>query len=388
MISRRLTALAGVLFATSLMACGGTTSKPTQLPADLKSPFTGYTSAQYRDPAKWLCLPGRNDTCARDLSATEIRADGTRTILRQAPAKDAPVDCFYVYPTVDDRLFVAANHEDFTDKKEIEFATSAQVAQFGQVCSLYVPLYRQITLGTYFRDKEQREAGLAVAFSDVADAFLHYMSTFNRGRKIVLVGHSQGADMVSRLLVRFFDDDPSMRERLLLAMPIGGVLDVAAGKTTGGTFKNIPVCTHDDEIGCVVAYRTHREWSNGRSIQEVPPGHRAICVNPGDLSDSTARAPVETYLPKYEKLEGMEGITTPFVFYRDLYNARCVDGPDGRRVLEVSENDEQDGLRTRPIDLSAWRWGTKMGTHGLDMQFPQGNLIELVRRRARALAAR
>jgi hypothetical protein len=384
-LSRVLTATACASLSLSLAACGGTTSKPTLLPNDLKSPFTGYTSRTYSDASKWLCLPGRADACHRDLTATEIRSDGTRAILTHVIAKDADVDCFYVYPTVDDRLFVAANHEDFTDKKEIEFATSAQAAQFGQVCSLYVPFYRQITMGTYFRSPEQREAGLSVAFSDIADAFLHYMASYNHGRKVVLLGHSQGADMVKRLLTRYFDDDPQMRDRLLLAMPIGGDLDVASGKTTGGSFKNIPMCTRDDEVGCVVAYRSHRDWSHGVSIQHPEPGHQAMCVNPGSIADARARAPLQAYFPNYERLLGLEGIKTPFVFYRDLYSSRCVDGPDGRRVLEISEEDEPDGLRQPPIDLSAWRWGTKMGTHGIDMQFPQGNLIEMVRKRVRTL---
>ena len=36
----------------------------------------------------------------------------------------------------------------------------------------------------------------------VVDAFLHYMGQYNRGRKVVLLGHSQGAQMIVRLLQR------------------------------------------------------------------------------------------------------------------------------------------------------------------------------------------
>jgi hypothetical protein len=385
-------ALAGALVSlTALSAClgavgcaSGTTSSPTVLPSDLKSPFTGYSSPQYRDAKRWLCLPGRSDTCAGDLTATEIRADGTTTVLGETAAKDAPVDCFYVYPTVDDRLFVAANHEDFGDVKAVAFSTSGQVAQFGQVCSLYVPLYRQVTLGTYFRNPEQREAGLAVAFSDIEDAFLHYLANYNHGRKVVLIGHSQGAEMVKRLLLKFFDEDAALRERLLVAMPIGTELDTAIGRTTGGTFKNIPACSHDEETGCVIAFRSAREGANGYSIQEVPPGRRAMCVNPGSLAEPGERATLQTYFPRFHLLLGQDDVKTPFVFYRDLYSARCVDGPAGKRLLEVSENDEPDGLRVLPVDLGSWRWGTKMGTHILDLQFPLGTLIETVRRLSRA----
>lgn len=377
--SRTLCAIAGAL---SLAACGGTNARPTLLPSDLRSPFNGYSSPQYRDAAKWLCLPGRADTCQRDLTATEIRADGTRAILAQSVATNAPVDCFYVYPTVDTRLLVATNHDDFSDVKAMEAATMAQAALFGQVCSLYVPLYRQVTLGTYLRSDKQREEGLLVAFSDVADAFLHYMANYNHGRKIVLLGHSQGAEMVKRLLVRFFDDDPAMRERLVVAMPIGGDFVAPEGRTTGGTFHNLPFCTRDDELGCVVAYRSRREDTQVSSIEPIPAGQRAICVNPGNVADQGERAPLRAFFPRSKQLRGIEGITTPYVFYRDLYTARCVDGPKGKRALEVSEVDAPGGLRTSPIDLSTWIWGTKLGTHIVDLQFPQGDLIEMVRKRS------
>jgi hypothetical protein len=382
----RLGALALGLGALALgVACSGTSAKPTTVPAGLQSPFTGYASAQYRKPEKWLCLPGRADACRRDLTATEIRADGSRRILQQPLATDAPVDCFYVYPTVDGRLFVADNHDDFSDLAPIAAATTAQAALFGQVCNLYVPLYRQVTLGTYFRNDRQREDGLSVAFSDVADAFLHYMGSFNRGRKLVLLGHSQGAEMVKRLLVRYFDDDPAMRERLLVALTIGGEFDVPVGRTVGGTFRNLPFCTADDEHGCIVAYRSHREDTAASARQEVPQGRQAICVNPGNLTEQGARAPLRAFIPAlHDRLRGLEGVTTPYVYYPDLYSGRCVDGPNGKRVLEISESDEPGGMRTRPIDLSDIIWNTGAGTHIADFQFPQGDLIEMVARRARA----
>ncbi len=380
---RTLATAAALAVVVTLASCAGTSARPTTLPSDLRSPFTGYESAQYGSGDRWLCLPGRADTCHRDLTATELRADGSRAVMPQAVATKTDVDCFYVYPTVDMRVFVAENHEDFSDLAPIARVAVAQAALFGQVCSLYVPLYRQVTIGTYLRKESQREAGLAVAFSDVADAFLHYMSHHNRGRKVVLLGHSQGAEMVKRLLQRFFDEDPAMRERLLLAMPIGGDIDVPVGRTTGGTFRNVPVCTKENEVGCVVAFRTHREDSEVPSLQRVPAGHQAVCVNPGNVADAAGRASVRAFFPRFDKLSGLEGVTTPYVFYRDLYSARCVDGPGGTRTLEIAETDEPGGMRRGPIDLSNWRWGTRMGTHVADFQFAQGDLVEMVRDRAR-----
>jgi hypothetical protein len=372
----RSLALTGAL---SLAACA--TAKPTVVPTGLKSPFTGYHSERYSDLSMWVCLPGRtNDTCNRDLSATEIRSDGSRVVVPQEVAKDAEVDCFYVYPTVDLSL-IAGNQEDFSDLRSISFATGGQAALFGQVCKLYVPLYRQVTIGTYLRSKERLEKGLEVAFSDVEDAFLHYMGTYNHGRKIVLIGHSQGAEMVKRLLQRFFDDDALMRERLLLAMPIGGNIDVPNGQTKGSTFHNIPSCTKEDELACVVSYRSYWGNSQGRTEHALRPGDQSVCVNPASLADPKARAPLHAYFPKMERFQGIEGVTTPFLYYPDLYSGRCVDGMNMYRYLEIAEFPSPGGARKSPIDLSSFTG--KYGTHVIDLQFPQGDLIEMVKKRTK-----
>ncbi len=88
------------------------------------------------------------------------------------------------------------------------------------------------------------------------DAFLHYMGRYNHGRKVVLIGHSQGAGMIVHLLQSRFEHDPVMMSRLLLAMPIGGPVEVPKGATVGATFDSIPLCTKPDETACVIAYQS------------------------------------------------------------------------------------------------------------------------------------
>jgi hypothetical protein len=76
-------------------------------------------------------------------------------------------------------------------------------------------------MGTYVFSTEDRDRRSEVAFSDVKDAFLHYMGQYNHGRKVVLLGHSQGADMVVRLLKAVFDQDPSTSPRHDSTAPSG-----------------------------------------------------------------------------------------------------------------------------------------------------------------------
>lgn len=340
-------------------------------------------NASASPPVRWLCLPGRTDACSGDLTTTEIGRDGSRTVVPSARAVDPKVDCFYVYPTVDLEL-VPGNHVDFTDTTRMANTALAQVGHFAEACAVFAPLYRQVTLGTYLQPRERLEAGLSLAFSDVERAFVEYLARWDRGHEIVLVGHSQGADMVVRLVRKFFDGDPAMRQRLLYAMPIGGHVD-------DGTFANVPTCTKMGQTGCVVAYRSYardRPVVPGRDAP--PPGHTTACVSPGDLLGDGAKPLSRSIFfltPLVARhVRGIDGVTTPFVALRDFYRASCVDGPDGFRYLAVDTAAAPGDARTPPLDLERDFPKTglvaALGLHLVDFQLAQGELIELIRRAA------
>jgi hypothetical protein len=81
---------------------------------------------------KWLCRPGlKNNPCVSDLTATVLRTDGSSTIERRKNAKRAPIDCFYVYPTVSDQQTTNAN---LRIDPEIRATALYQAARFSQVC--------------------------------------------------------------------------------------------------------------------------------------------------------------------------------------------------------------------------------------------------------------
>jgi hypothetical protein len=338
----------------------------------------------------WLCrpdLPVADDPCrSADLSATELHADGTRTVVAHHAADKPLVDCFYVYPTVDLEL-VPGNHKDLVDTRRMRATTLAQAARFTEACSLWVPLYHQVTIGTYLQSKETLERGLALAFTDIERAFAEYLTHAGRSRKVVLIGHSQGAEMVNRLLRRFFDDDPAMRERLLLALSIGGDVDTVRGTTRGGTTRNIPACSRPDETGCIVAYRSHAAGERVDADRWAPPaGRETVCVNPapaGAEPRHLSRAYFAVWPELRRFMHGVSDVTTPFVLLRDFYDARCVRGPDGYAWLEVSTPAAANDKRKSPIDLHDRRFRIgNLGLHVLDMQFAQGDLVDMVARRA------
>jgi hypothetical protein len=370
-MTSRHTSFSVAAAATRLVACLVACSGPSHDEAIRR------TSAAYDDPAMWLCRPDlATDACRVDLTTTELLPDGSRTVRAHAPAHDAPLDCFYIYPTVDLSL-VPGNHVDFSDVSSMRRVVTAQIARFSEVCNVYAPLYRQVTIGTYLIAESRQRQFADVAYSDIAAAFHTYLQQFDHGRPIVIVGHSQGAQLATRLLRDTFDRNEALRSRLVVAMPIGFLVDVPDGATTGGSFEHLTACRDPDELGCFVTFMTAHEGDEPtRMPGPVPQGHHAPCVDP-------ALGPVltESVFPAQSRASKLH-ITTPYVSFRDFYRARCVEHPDGRSYLEVAEARGSGDVRPSPIDLDAGNLG--MGLHIYDFQLPQGDLIELVRRKLAA----
>src|SRR5215469_13365732 len=61
------------------------------------------TKNDYGKGDAWICRPGRQDACAADLTTTVIAADGKMTAEKWTANPNAPIDCFYVYPTISEQ---------------------------------------------------------------------------------------------------------------------------------------------------------------------------------------------------------------------------------------------------------------------------------------------
>lgn len=374
----RLAALASLPL---LFSCASAPASPPT-PASPAAPAPLATADRYASPSQWLCLPGRDDACAGDLTATVLHADGTRTVEQSEPAASAPkVDCFYVYPTVDVSPD-PGNHDDFRDLAAMSGAVLSQAARLRSSCAIYAPLYRQVTIGSYFHP-DSLEPRLATAFSDVEAAFREYLTHHNQGRPIVLVGHSQGADMVIRLVQRFFDHDDALRSRLVLALPVGWYVEVPKGKTKGATFENVPLCTSPDEAGCVLAYRSYeaagsKQRAGGHSLKD---GDVGACVNPAAIGSDALTPLSRTYFRvsnQTRRYLHTSDIETPFVAFDGFYQAQCADGPDGVRFLAIST--APGDARQDPVQYPLLPLHKYIGLHVLDMQLAQGDLVDLVAR--------
>src|SRR3954470_14618926 len=233
-------------------------------------------------PTTWVCKPGMaDDACAMKLTTTSFSPTGERLAVSKArPSKlRKQFDCFYIYPTVSDQKTPNAN---LTIDPEVRSIVQYQAARYGQYCKVYAPVYRQATLQSI--QSPGSGTAFATAYADVQAAFDEYLAKDNHGHGIVLIGHSQGAGMLTQLVQHRIDDNPKVRRRLVSAILLGGNVTVAKGKDVGGSFRHVPVCRSTSQNGCVVAYSTFLDPPPANSLFGRPrTGPSAGSTTKGDL---------------------------------------------------------------------------------------------------------
>jgi hypothetical protein len=241
------------------------------------------------------------------------------------------LDCFYVYPTVsrEDRP-----NADLTVQKEETDVAVAQASRFSTACRVWAPMYRQRTISDLFNlpHGAAQSPQNRLALTSVRTAWRDYLAHHNDGRRIVLIGHSQGASMLIRLIRADIDDNPKIRARIALALLIGGNVTTADGATTGGSFRHLPLCTRPRQTGCVIAYSSYPRQPPSYSLFGRPgegvsalsgetrtAGVQVACVNPAAIGGG--RAPLHPYYPTAQL--PTPGVTTPWVTEPDRFTAQC-----------------------------------------------------------------
>lgn len=353
------------------------------------------TSAAPDSRTVWLCRPGQaDDPCTADLTATSVSARGTRTVERATAAADPPIDCFYVYPTVSRQRGPNANTH--VDPAETAVAI-AQASRFSQVCRVFAPMYPQLTLSAIGSDGKGIGIQPALtAFFGVVSAWNDYLNNDNHGRGVVLIGHSQGALMLTALIARLIDGNPAVRRHLVSAILLGGNVAVPRHGTVGGSFAHIPACARGDQTGCVIAYSTFSSRPPADSLFgrvgssiSLPAGlgggdpatTRVLCTDPAAL-DGTGGALTSYYPTSAAVADGAlsrtAGIRTPWIEFPGEYSAACRSA-GGLSWLQVT--------RTHPGDVRPAlheTLGSRWGLHEVDVNIALGNLVDLVRKQAAA----
>ena len=386
----------GYVFA---LLIAGLQAVSAQAPAPAAS-GTPRAKNDYNDGKSWLCRPGREDACTVDLTTTVVAANGVLTKEAWAANPNAPIDCFYVYPTVS---LDATGNSDMIPGPEEQRVAQTQLARFASQCRPYAPMYRQFTLVALRAAAAGKPiaSDRTLAYADVVDAWKHYLEHDNKGRGVVLIGHSQGSGMLVQLIRDQIDGKP-VQSRLVSALLLGTNVAVPAGKDVGGAFTSVPLCRSASQTGCVISYVTFRSNipppADSRFGRVPAAGQVAACTNPAALGGGTG--PLHAYLSSRGSIisSGAEPrpwvtppapIATPYVSVPGLLTAQCVSNEKGS-YLEVTVNGNPADPRTDEISgdvMANGQVNASWGLHLIDVNVAMGNLVDIVSKQAKAFTA-
>jgi hypothetical protein len=332
-----------------------------------------------------------------------VAADGTLTRETFAPDPKAPIDCFYVYPTVSTD---ATPNSDMSQDAAEKNVVLQQFARFASKCRTFAPMYRQITLRGLQVALAKNADPLALfsagaQYDDVRDAWQHYLKNDNQGRGVALIGHSQGAFILQALIANEIDGKP-VQKQLVGAYILGATFLTPKGKDVGGQFKQIPLCKKPGQIGCVVNYSAFRSTlpppANTLFGHSADPASSGNCTNPATLGAGSA--PLRAYLSGTGRLIAMGGaalkpwaadktVDTPFVSVPGMLTAECKTN-EFSTYLEIKVNGDPGDPRVDDIagDLGGAKPLANWGLHLIDVNLAMGNLLDLVEQQSKTYRAR
>ena len=278
-----------------------------------------------------------------------------------------------------------------------------QFARLASKCRPFAPLYRQITLAGLRRVLANPSAtttafGSGVQYDDVRDAWRHYLQNDNKGRGVVLVGHSQGSFILMELIRQEIDGKP-IQSRIVSAILMGTTMAVPQGKDVGGTFQQLPLCKSASQTGCVITFASFRSTvpppANTLFGKVADANMAAACTNPASLGGGSGQlhayltrdgGTITSTTPPKPWVVPEKPIDTPWVSVPGLLTAECKTN-ENATYLEITVHGNPSDPRVDDITgdlgvgaqvLANW------GLHLIDVNLAMGNLVDIVGQQAKA----
>jgi hypothetical protein len=330
----------------------------------------------------WLCNGARaHDLCKPSLTTTILSNSGAVEAIRRVKRQKPRVDCFYVYPTVSDDK--TANSDLSIDPEERSIALY-QAARYSQLCRVFAPMYRQVTLTQLLKGESTITAQARnIAYSSALSGWKAYLRGYNHDRPFVLIGHSQGSGILRKLIATQIDPNPKLRELMVSAIVLGGNVLVKKGEGIGGDFKHIPGCRTVTQTSCVIAFSTFDAPVPPNSLfgrpaalnSGGPPAVVVLCALPGTHRLSTI-LPSAPFAPSTVIGAASTGlgyphfsVHTPWVEFDHAYTGAC-SSANNAHVLQIK--DLPGAPHLNPIPDATW------GLHLADANIALGNLVGIV----------
>lgn len=351
-----------------------------------------YACGLYAQPVNysllqnWMCHPMKShDVSQMPMNVFVIDpALSIDTVIQYPqPSANTGVDIFYVYPTLNLSLIPYNTPISAIDTTYAKYAFRMQAGLTSQFGRVFVPYYRQASFGTFLLAGGVNQANiLDSAYHDIEAAFNHYMINYNNGNKIILIGHSQGGYMVQALLRQYFDNNPAMMAKLVVAIPGGNFYYVNQGMRKGGGLENIEVCPPLKSgygCGCVIP------WKSFKYNSVLPPPNSALpYMNSNFVTNNffySVFDPIQhevqyfdfgykqaNALTRYIALNPIDSID--YIGFENMYSAYYEEQTVGKAGLMINNIQRPDDLRTSPMS------GTDY--HVYDFQIVQGDLLIII----------
>ena len=337
---------------------------------------------------RWLCGPRgpKANPCHASQTATVLGRGGVNGgVRRSGPTRNPRVDCFYVYPTVSPQ---PGPNSDLRIGPEQRAAAEIQASRFSNACRVYAPMYRQLTQAAFVNPAANTKAARTIAYRDVLTAWREYLKYDNDGRGVVLIGHDQGAQMLTQLLAEEIERKTSVRDRLVSAILPGANVTTLRGRRTGGSFRVVEPCRSNEQVGCVIAYSTFGAQPPGDAIVsrvyspvfKRPPDRtkRVVCTNPsalvGGVGENKPYFPTRILPGPLSAMSPALPLATPWVYYPGLYTSRCT-ARQNATWLQITPTRNTADPRVRVTDVQGPQWGY----HLADMNLFMAQLVTLVK---------
>lgn len=208
------------------------------------------------------------------------------------PIDPSLTDVFYILPTCVhdwvDSTGTLQHHASLTDAEQrAKMLPSYQLADeiFADSANFFAPYYRHISLESWAEGEDVINQRFATAMSDIEEAFAYYLKHWNKGRRFVLAGFSQGGKCVVELLKTMDDETAS---RLVAAYVCGYRVTPDDVNDT----SHIRPAQGADDTGVTIVYNTVCDTLgisstlSGKNLYVCNPASWKIDEEPYALNDS------------------------------------------------------------------------------------------------------
>jgi hypothetical protein len=241
----------------------------------------------YDSPALWYSRPGIGVSDPSRWQPAFAGQENPPPVLAKPPQRLA---VFFVHPTsYVNRASWNAPLENSGDPEAERIARiylRGMASPFNDASEIWAPRYRQATFGAFLTDAAEGKQAISAAYADVREAFRFFLSSLDPKTPIVLVGHSQGALHVKRLLAKEVKGTPTAA-RLVAAYVIGWPVSTLHDLPVMG----IPACAAPEQTGCVLSWSSFAEPADPALVLEayavtpaldgkLPGSEPMLCTNP------------------------------------------------------------------------------------------------------------